>query len=61
MGFRLGEKGCEDCFDPATILKIGDGKCSECAGTGYDNMVTCTKCNGSRKCTTCDGTGVVDA
>jgi hypothetical protein len=61
MSIGIGKKGCEDCFDPATVIKIGDGKCSECAGTGYNNMATCSKCNGSGKYTTCDGTGEVDA
>ena len=57
---KLGQEGCKDCFSPADVVKIGDGKCNECAGTGYNNMVKCEKCNGSGKCPICNGTGLVD-
>ena len=57
-GFKFFEEGCEDCFTPATNISIGDGKCSECAGLGHDEMMNdCTNCEGSGKCPTCDGKG----
>ena len=51
--------GCPDCNDPANVAKVGDGKCSECAGAGFVDGVTCSRCNGSTKCPTCDGTGEI--
>ena len=51
------EEGCTDCFRPATILCIGDGKCRECAGTGYNHLSECEACGGNGKCPTCDGSG----
>jgi hypothetical protein len=43
---------CVDC--------LGDGKCSECNGTGVNTHVNedelkCRKCTGTGVCLTCDG------
>lgn len=65
---------CPDCNKPGYIAVIpikGDGKCSNCSGTGQtveEAMVEvfttlhedCPDCNGTGKCQTCDGTGWID-
>jgi len=65
---------CPDClgeqtFDPS----LGNGKCSECKGSGYeldlleafvvalnDNQQTCKACHGDKTCQTCEGEGYIE-
>jgi len=62
---------CPDCDNILIRLpdSIGDGKCSDCHGTGIDaadamiNILSdehpCNTCNGTGQCQTCGGTGEV--
>lgn len=59
MGLVFREVGCEDCSSPGDGSLHGDGKCAECYGTGYDDLVECSACGGSGECQTCNGDGYV--
>lgn len=64
---------CSDCFGSVDLVGFyGDGKCSQCYGTGKDQGFLsgaaasfsgerddCWKCEGSATCQTCGGTGTV--
>jgi len=50
---------CSDCNAPS-FLDQGNGKCSQCHGTGRDGWGDkCKRCHGSKKCPTCEGSGSV--
>ena len=65
---------CPDCDSVEINIFIdkGNGKCSECHGTGLggalDQFVSsvvnersvCEYCNGTKQCQTCGGTGLID-
>jgi len=65
---------CSDCGSNAAFFSVGDGKCSECDGSGEKHSLTddfasmvgclepedCDECDGTGECQTCDGTGEVD-
>lgn len=64
FGIRVLPTDCQDCDYP------GNGKCSDCHGSGYESNVfeavaeslsgqsqICKTCNGTGKCQTCNGKG----
>ena len=70
---------CTDCqsIDLSTLFASkGNGRCSECDGTGHDGVaeglvhlatfgiengkIDCKTCSGTGQCQTCGGTGEVD-
>ncbi|NOQ73859.1 MAG: hypothetical protein GQ574_17765 [Crocinitomix sp.] len=65
---------CPDCNDIKINIFVdeGDGKCSECRGTGLGNALDqfssslvneqsrCEECNGSGICQICSGSGFAD-
>jgi len=68
----MGRIDCPDCDGPG-LISGGNGKCSDCHGTGYETDVIkalgeslvgesqkCETCGGSRECQTCYGKGYLD-
>jgi len=65
---------CPDCLGEQTFdQSLGNGKCSECKGSGYeldlleafvealnDNRQTCKACHGDKTCQTCEGEGYIE-
>ncbi|MFZ1322895.1 MAG: hypothetical protein WAT71_15165 [Ignavibacteria bacterium] len=61
----MADNTCQDCDFP------GNGKCSECNGTGYEGILdaigdaltgqdqSCETCKGTGKCQTCEGKGYI--
>lgn len=61
MGEYL-EEGCSDCADHLPGCDVGNGKCSNCSGTGVEPLtpeIDCSHCGGSGECPTCHGSGTV--
>jgi hypothetical protein len=67
FGFRVLPADCQDCDYP------GNGKCSDCHGSGYESNVfeavaeslsgqgqICKTCHGTGKCQTCNGKGYLN-
>lgn len=64
---------CSDCQDEAMLSfgTKGNGKCSQCGGSGQDNVFeatihnlfgskyTCSNCKGTGVCPACKGKGIV--
>jgi len=61
---------CPDCEQPLVIQNRGNGRCSNCHGSGTLNTIVndisgvdtkCWKCKGNGQCPTCGGTGRVES
>jgi len=67
----VAETKCPDCDGPriGSVPPTGNGKCSQCHGTGsagvmeslgstlFGQRAKCPRCHGTKKCQTCDGKG----
>lgn len=65
---------CPDCDGTIGLFGNGDGKCSECRGSGENPFILdemaealgsepkeCHNCNGTGDCPTCGGTGEIES